>query len=286
MLEMIINPKKAEKRPWEMFFIGLIYASISVLVANWFFSNDPVLSKFSGLIIVTFSVMLSLPFMYYLIKQEEADDEKIKEPWGIWKAHNGAIYAFMWLFLGFVVAFSFWYIILGNSMLFDAQVRTYCIINNPGDLEGCVQQYDFTNVKLSTGSLLSKQMKFLMILENNIYVVISTLIFSLIFGAGAIFILAWNASVIAAAVGIFSKYQIKEIPIGVARYMVHGFPEIAAYFITALAGGIIGVGVIKHGIFNKTFLKIMKNSIVLLFIAIIILMAAAAIEVYITPKLF
>ena len=76
---------------------------------------------------------------------------------------------------------------------------------------------------------------------------IFTLIFSLVFGAGAIFILAWNASVIAAAISIFSHYQVKDIPFGILRYMIHGFPEIAAYFVTALAGGIFGVGVIKNG---------------------------------------
>jgi len=49
------------------------------------------------------------------------------------------------------------------------------------------------------------------------------LLFSLVFGAGAIFILAWNASVIAGAIGIFTKQSLLEIPIGLARYMIHGF---------------------------------------------------------------
>ena len=111
-------------------------------------------------------------------------------------------------------------------------------------------------------------------------------IFSLIFGAGAIFVLAWNASVIAAAIGIFTKHSIAEIPLGVARYMIHGFPEIAAYFITALAGGIFGVAVIRNGIRDRRFLRVVENTIILLFIAILILIAAAGIEVYFTPFLF
>ena len=115
---------------------------------------------------------------------------------------------------------------------------------------------------------------------------IFTLIFSLIFGAGAIFILAWNASVIAAAIGIFTGYDWKEIPLGIARYMIHGFPEIAAYFITALAGGIFGVGVIRNGIKSKIFLRILENTVMLLFIAIIFLIIAAVIEVYFTPIIF
>ena len=129
-------------------------------------------------------------------------------------------------------------------------------------------------------------MRFLSIIENNVYVMIFTLIFSLIFGAGAIFVLAWNASVISAAIGIFTSYNIKEIPFGLLRYMIHGFPEIAAYFITALAGGIFGIGVIKNGIRNEKFLRIVENVVILLFISILILIIAAVIEVYFTPLLF
>ena len=41
--------------------------------------------------------------------------------------------------------------------------------------------------------------------------------------------------------------------------MIHGFPEIAAYFITALAGGIFGVGVLKNGIKSSKFLRLMEQ---------------------------
>ena len=286
MLEMLINPKEASKGPWKMFFIGLVYASLSLLLVNWFFAADAVLSKFSGMIVVTFCVMFSLPFMYYLIKTEEKEDEEVEGFGGVWRAHNDAIYAFMWLFLGFVVAFAFWYTILQNSMLFNAQIETYCMINNPGiNLNDCVSQYSISQTKSITGAV-TKEMRFLSILENNVYVMIFTLIFSLIFGAGAIFVLAWNASVIAGAIGIFTKYSLKEIPIGIFRYMIHGFPEIMAYFVTALAGGIFGIGVIRHGIKDKKFLRIVENVVLLLSLAIIILIIAAAVEVYITPLFF
>jgi len=191
----------------------------------------------------------------------------------------------MWLFLGFVVAFAFWYILLQNSTLFNAQVETYCMINSPGNIENCVSEYSFTGSIISTGAA-TKGSRLLSIIENNFYVMLFTLIFSLIFGAGAIFVLAWNASVIASAIGIFTQYRIGEIPLGIARYMIHGFPEIAAYFITALAGGIFGFGAIKHGIKDRRFLKVLENVAILLFIAIVILIIAALIEVYFTPILF
>ncbi|MCK4553284.1 stage II sporulation protein M [Candidatus Pacearchaeota archaeon] len=285
MLESIINPKKVERGAVKMFLVGLLYASVSMLGVKFLFSSDPVLYEYAGMIVVTFCVMFSLPFMYFLIKQETIEDEQVEGFFSVWKIHSDAIYAFMWLFLGFIVAFSFWNIALGDSNLFNAQIETYCVINSPGNIEDCVNKYALDKTPV-TGAAIKGFQRFVSIIENNAFVMLFTLLFSLVFGAGAIFVLAWNASVIAGAIGIFTKQSLSGIPIGIARYMIHGFPEITAYFITALAGGMFGVGAIRNGIRNQRFLRVMENVVILLFIAIMILVVAAAVEVYFTPILF
>ena len=285
MLESMINPKRAEKGPWKMLFIGLLYGSLSLLLVHFLFKGDSVLSKFSGLMVVLFCVMFSLPFMYFIIKNEEREDEEIVGFWGVWKTHGDAIYAFLWLFLGFIIAFSFWNVILQDDKLLNAQIETYCSINSPGSVADCVAKYSFTSKVISSSASVHTS-RLVSIIGNNFGVLILTLIFSLIFGAGAIFILAWNASVISAAIGIFTRYDIKDIPFGLLRYMVHGFPEIAAYFITALAGGMFGVGIARHAIGDKKFTKVMVHVGILLLIAVATLIVAAFIEVYFTPLLF
>lgn len=284
MIESIINPKRVERGPWKMFVIGLLYASLSMLLVHWFFSGDSVLVEYSGMIVIVFCVMFSLPYMFFMIRQEEKEDEMVEGFFGVWSVHKDALYAFMWLFFGFIIAFAFWNMVLHNPDLLNAQIETYCMINSPHDMGGCVNQYGLSS-SVGTGAATSG-LRFLGILENNVYVMIFTLIFSLIFGAGAIFILAWNASVISAAIGIFASYRISGIPIAIGRYMIHGFPEIAAYFITALAGGMFGVGVLRNGIRNRRFLRVIENVAILLFAAVLILIVAAAIEVYITPAIF
>ena len=107
MLEMLLSPRKAEREPWTMFFVGLIYASLSVLLVNWIFSSDAVLAKYSGILVVTFTVMFSLPFMYYLIKNEEEKDMHYEGIFRVLREHSKAIISLLWLFLGFIVAFSF-----------------------------------------------------------------------------------------------------------------------------------------------------------------------------------
>jgi len=286
MFEMLINPKRAERNSWEMFFVGVFYASLSLLLVNWIFSKDVVLAKYSGILVVTFCVMFSMPFMYYAIKLEEEKDMKIEGSLRILKEHSKALLSFLWLFLGFIVAFAFWYLMLsGGQNNFRAQIETYCMINRPANFNECIEQYGIENAGKTTGFLTAKD-KLVAIFTNNIYVLIFTLIFSLIFGAGAIFILAWNASVIAAAVGIFSKANIHNLPVGIVRYMIHGLPEIAAYFVGALAGGIISVAIIKHDVKSEKFWTILQDSLNLVILSVVILFIAAMIEVFITPIIF
>src|SRR5690606_23397421 len=124
------------------------------------------------------------------------------------------------------------------------------------------------------------------IFANNIYVLLFTIIFSLLFGAGAIFILVWNATVIAAAVGIFAKNSLISIPYAISRYMLHGIPEILAYFVGALAGGIISVAIIRKDLEGERTWRIIQDALIMVIAAVIILVIAALMEVYITPRLF
>lgn len=282
MLESLVNPKRLEKGSWKMFFIGILYASLSFVLVKLFFSNDPVLIKYSGLLVVTFSVLFTLPFMYFIITKDEKADESIEGIKSVWRVHKDAIYAFIWLFLGFVIAFSFLNIALSHSNLLNAQLQTYCSINSPMNIQSCVNQYSQGTLLTPTGAATGSG-RFFSILENNLYVLIFTLIFSLIFGAGAIFILSWNATVIASAIGIFANYKFSQIPQGLLRYMIHGIPEIGAYFIAALAGGILGIGFLRHGLKDKRFYHVLENVILLLFISLVVLIIAAFLEVYVTP---
>jgi len=286
MLEMLINPRKAERHPWEMFFIGAFYATLSLILVEWIFSGDPVLSKYTGILVVTFCVMFSIPFVYFAIKNEEEKDLQLQGFSRLLKEHGKAITYFMFLFMGFIVAFSFWYIVfLDGNQNFRAQIETFCIINKPAHFDDCVAEYGIEHVSKTTGFLTAKE-RIVNIFANNIYVLIFTLVFSLIFGAGAIFILAWNASVISAAIGIFSQSNIANLPLGIARYMIHGIPEIGAYFLGALAGGIISVAVIKHDTKSEKFWTILQDSLNLVILAVVVLFIAALIEVFITPVLF
>ena len=285
MLEMLINPKKAERRPWEMFFIGLLYSSISVLLVNWVFVKDAVLKSQGGILVILFTVLLSLPFIYYTLRLEEKNIVRNKGSIELLKQHRKAIYAFMWLFIGFTVSFAFWYTILPTTESYRVQIETYCMINRPQSFNECVRQYGIKDSTQAIGFLTNGERMFL-IFTNNLYVLLFTLVFSLIFGAGAIFILAWNASVIGAAIGIFTNYELKSLPLGLLRFFIHGLPEIASYFIVALAGGMVSIAVSRHETGTDKFWNVLQDSLNLIILAVVVLFIAAVIEVFVTPILF
>jgi len=289
MFETLINPRHASRRPWQMFFVGLLYAALSIVIADFVFLKNPIFEKHISIVIVFFTVMFSLPFFFYMIKQEETKDTKISGEKRLIKEHGKALSALLFLFLGYVVAFAVLYMAMPQSTTasnFNIQIETYCSINSPYDVEGCsAANMGVGGALTGTIALQGKMNRLSAILSNNFYVLLLSLVFSFIFGAGAIFVLAWNASVIAAAIGIFAKHP-SALHQGLFRYMIHGIPEIAAYFVAALAGGIIGIAVIKHEFGHERFWHILQDSLDLIILSLVILFVAGLIEVFITPMLF
>ncbi len=283
VLETIISPLKAENKPWKMFFLGIIYSTIALFLSTWVFSG------YAGLVMVFLTVLAALPVIHATIRLEEKKDHKDSGELFLLKEHWKALSFFMFLFLGFVVSFSFWYMVLPNTMvadIFSAQMDTIRAVNSIG----------------ADGNFTSTSSFFWQILLNNVKVLFFTVLFSLFYGAGAVFILAWNASVVGAAAGNFARGTIHTIAVdsglatagnyfatyslGLLRYMTHGAFEILAYFMAALAGGIISIAIVRHGFGSKNFRRVAADSVDLIALSLAVLFLAAVIEVFITPLLF
>lgn len=285
VLESIISPSKAEKKPWELFFIGVLYSTIGILFSLWVFK------QYSSLIMVFLTVTVSVPLMYSTMKVEEFKDLGGGSERFLLKEHSRAIEFLVFLFLGFLVSFSLWYIFLPPEtvqIMFSSQVETINSIN--AQITG----------RAITSLFVSDVFK--SILLNNLKVLMFCILFAFFYGAGAIFILTWNASVIAAAVGTYVRNNLANagsligLPMvwtyfhvfssGLLRYLTHGVFEIVAYFIGGLAGGIISVAVINHDFRSKRFRSVLFDALTLVLIALGVLFLAALVEVFVTPALF
>jgi uncharacterized membrane protein SpoIIM required for sporulation len=282
VFESLLNPLKAEKTPWEMFFIGVVYSSIAIILALWIFKAE------ASLIMVFLTVMAALPIVYNTMKLEERKDMEISDEKTLFKEHNKAIAFLIFLFLGFTVSFVGWYIFLPAdtvSVVFGKQMSTIQSINNQ-----------------VAGNAYEQISIFSKIFLNNIRVLAFAILFAFIYGAGAIFILTWNASVIGTAIGNSIRSGLGEyagliglekisgyfgvISVGLLKYSIHGIPEILAYFYGGLAGGIISVAIINKHYKDSKFSHILFDVSELLIISLAFLGVAAFLEVYITPTLF
>ena len=276
VFESLIEPLSAEKHGWRLIFLGMAYASLSMLIAYWIFT------EYASMVMVFLTVLASAHVMHGIINYEEDQDEDSYDEKALLAQHWNALRAFLYLFLGFTLAFTFWYATLNLSYvtpLFKAQNATVARITG-GHIQGYATQLSsFNNI-----------------FSNNIKVLVVSLLFSFFYGYGAIFILAWNASVIAAAAGssfrsaIANNHMIFNVIYSfiasLAQYSLHGAFEMAAFFTAALAGGIIGRALAKKA-WNDSdkFKKVIVDFLDLTILSVLLLFTAAIIEVWITPML-
>lgn len=282
VLESLFNPFTARKKPWEMFLAGFLYSFVGVFLGYLVFR------EVAGILIVFLIVMATLPMLYTTIKSEEKYDLTHKAESRMLKEHGKVIIFLMFLFLGITVALTLAYIFLPENMvasIFGLQERAIRNVNEviQERITGGVAQFDL----------------FVKIVMNNLKVLFFCLLFSLLYGTGAIFILTWNASVIATAIGSVAKTELAQtaslvgLPslasyfgaatLGFFRYMIHGAIEIAAYFVMALAGGILSVAIIRRNLNDD---RILIDTLDLVLISIGLLLVAGLAEVYVTPLFF
>jgi uncharacterized membrane protein SpoIIM required for sporulation len=281
VLESLLNPLRAERQPWVLILLGFLYSSLGMFLSLWIFEEQ------ASIVMVFLTVMAALPLMYQTLRLEEEKDIMETKERTLLKEHAKAITFFLTLFLGFVVGFSAWYVILPNALsqqLFMTQTHTISNLNQA--VTGAIAQIGMMNK----------------IFLNNVKVMIFCILFSFIYGSGAIFILSWNASVIGAAIGNFIKGHLSQAAdavgltkaaeylhgsvLSVLRYAIHGVPEVAAYFIAGLAGGIMSVAIIRHDFGTTNFEKVLLDASDLILIAIFVLFVAALLEVFVTPAFF
>lgn len=297
VLESLITPFKAETHPGRLVFIGAVYSAVAVLLALWVFRD------YASLVMVFLAAMAALPLLYNtIVMEEEKDLTGMEERW-LLKEHSRALGAFIWLFVGMTVGFFLAYTFLSSATIshaFASQIETINAINARVINFEAARTIDLTSNATGFASarftLLSK------IFFNNLKVLIFCLLFSFLYGSGAIFILTWNASVIGTAMGNAVRSKLAElsaetgltkvagyfstISLGLFMYAIHGIPEILAYFAAGLAGGIISIAVIRHDFGTRKFEHIILDAADLVLLSLAILAVAALLEVYVTPMVF
>ncbi len=226
----------------------------------------------SSILSVALITMIFIPFFQKMFERDELSEvlslRNLKD--NVFSRHSPTVKAFSMFFLGTALAISTAFFFLpdyaGAFSLQSDTLRSFA-----------------TGRATDTGTMI-------MLMLNNTQVMLLMFILSTILGAGAILILAWNASVIGVYVGMvaraFSAASVDPafaylygVNAGLFSIALHGIPEIMAYFVAGIAGGILSVGMAREDVQSLKFKRVLVDSLKLLVLAQVMIAGAAWLEV-------
>ena len=112
MLESFLTPVEAKRNSWSLFFMGLIYSSIAILLSLIVFPSQA--SIFS----IFLTAIATTPLFVNLLKDEENLNLRlIDKKEQVFHEQLDLISVFFFLFLGYTVSFSLWFSFLPDWAL-------------------------------------------------------------------------------------------------------------------------------------------------------------------------
>lgn len=290
VLEQVFKLSWIERRPNHAFALGMIYSFVGILTAKMIFPGTP------ALMTVAFTSLLLLPSLNRLLAIEENVEirEKKFHIKQLFKDHKDIFEIYFFLFLGIMVVFSMFALFMpaqsSMNTLFTSQLEATSVImpqNVNGD--GSINYYmvqDFIDPKPRRFS--SSWSGFFDTLENNIWVFVACIILSLVYGAGSMVFLTWNAS----AWGVFWGFMAKNGSIFVsfsifAKTISAIFPhmilEALSYFFVIIAGGVVSKAIIRERVGSQKFNHVFTDGMIFVGIGLALLLIGAYVEEFIFP---
>jgi uncharacterized membrane protein SpoIIM required for sporulation len=263
VLEAIMSVKDVVKNPWHMLIFGAVISVISIGVSYLVFPET------AGLFTVFLVTIICAPFMLRLLSYEEDREEKEVDHIGILERINpiGAFFRQFEIFIIYAAFFAGVTIALSLAFVFLPESFVERVFNE--------QITQVNKISLVLGNITMPGV-FNQIFMNNLIVMSMSFLFALLFGIGAIFILTWNASVLAAAAGMLTKNLGLSLPEALARFLPHGVFEISGYFVAGIAGGILSMLIAKRK--SKDFGRVIEDMVILMIFSIILIFIGAYIE--------
>lgn len=248
MIDKLLRAYMVEKKPLYGIIVGFLFASLGIIFAFLIFRTEP---SFPAIFLTT---LASAPLIVKIIKDERQGNS-------ILKRHERVIEVYFYLFFGMTIAFAFFSAFLPNdisSSIFSEQLN-----------------------KFSSGYFNQQSLIFLEIVINNLGLVLFFFLLSLFYGSGSMFLLAWNSSILGVMWGNILKVSLSMAdPLVFVKNVFFIFPfllpEIEAYFLASVAGGIVSVNLEKKSKLETA----MNDSLIFLAVSIALILAAGAIEAF------
>lgn len=281
VMEFIFNPAKISRNSGIIFFEAMILSLMSVFLSIFVLPKDYVSVGILAFITIGSIPVFGKLFSYssYLFNYSE----------GFFTRHKKLFLQLIYFFLGVFCAFVFLFFLLGpntKEIVFSTQmIEVEGVSNLRNSITGQVSQ-----TQLANDNNFNKVFK--LVLSNNFGVILRAAALSFFYGAGALFLIAWNASILATVISSEIASNLGVVltsPLGIFQaifqtfisfigYLPHGFPELLAYFIISFAGAMLARDLVK-GLFTTEFRwKIIGDLLFMLALSIFLLVIGAIIE--------
>ncbi|MCD6434203.1 MAG: stage II sporulation protein M [Candidatus Diapherotrites archaeon] len=282
VLESIVRVKFLQRHPSTMFFVAFLVSTASMWLSYFTFPEE------SSMLSLAFVTIALVPIMHKLFVEIEREEIVSLEPIGFFQRHFYVILIYAFFFLGIIASYAFWFSFMPDEM----NAKLFAAQNSELSKIGELKENITTTGRIVTTAESCTTFKciFKLIFYNNLSVLFWAFLFSFIYGAGAIFLIGWNASILGtfigqelSALGIVAKKaphlvgKVIATPLG---FLPHGIPEAIGYFVGAIAGAIISVAIAQNKYGTYEFEVITRDALVLLFFAVLSLFIGAVIEAY------
>lgn len=284
VLEAMVSPKKAERNPPFIILLGFLFVTVSVWLTTAVLDLEP-----KSLLMIMFVVIPALPFTLALFQadEEQLEQEKVLGSRTLAK-HFSTLIVLLALFLGLIIGFAFWYLALPqdqSAKLFELQLNELRGIKAIG---GTLGGKILAAVERLSGLAVSQAFSptFEFIFMHNLWVLFLIIAFSVVYGAGSVFVITWNASVVGVFLGNFAKQYVLHqstyslasgVGVGILGLLPHGTFELLSYSIGALAGGVLSTALVR-GNFGARFVEILRDIAKMIAWAVVLLAVGALIE--------
>lgn len=263
VLEQFIDRKLVRQHFLFVFFLSAVFVFISYGVTELFFPGE-------SLPIVLLTTLLLVPSLHHLIQREEKIERTGSDHF--WKRHKGIIKCYFGAFAGLLFGFIALGIILPSTL--DYQLSQLQLSHLHPDIISKFVETDYVPDAGKAAALFTHNLGYLLL----------GFVLSIFYGAGAVFIIAFNASFFAAFVLELLSWNMGGKLAGMS--LTHLFPETLGFLLAAIAGATISRALIHEKLRGQPFRNVLQNGVKLLLWGIVFIGIAAVIEVYVTAPYF
>ncbi len=268
MLEQLLRKRWIEHRQIYAFFLGLVYTIIAYITATIFFKDAYSIATMFLITILLVPSLMKLLNIEEKIERKDGTKHFLKDHAPIFKTY---IFLFLGILAGYLV---FGFFATGTdrfSNLFGYQLN---FLESQGAMNFEKTAYEPMN-------------KFMVLFTSNVLVALIAFVLSLFYGAGAVFLVVFNASIFSAFILSFMQKIGEGMQLyAMGIFSLHLVPELLGFLFAAVAGGVISKALLKEKFGTEEFSNVFKDATLILIIAVALILIAAFLETFVTTPFF